>query len=148
MSIAGDEAASFTKEEMQQGKHTEYEKNLHEELLAATAAAEIAESAALQDAVVTNGTLGGSSQGTSNKLADAKTSRTPSPKVGSSGGGGWPNLSSASSTPTNSASSGSGGGKGSSNINNNFRSDPPERWELRLLFRLTQSFWHKIFKGF
>ena len=30
--ILGDEAASFTKEEMQQGKHTEYEKNLHEEL--------------------------------------------------------------------------------------------------------------------
>ena len=28
----GDEAASFTKEEMQQGKHTEYEKNLHDEL--------------------------------------------------------------------------------------------------------------------
>jgi hypothetical protein len=113
---------------MQQGKHTEYEKNLHEELLAATAAAEIAESAGgLQDAaVVANGTLGG----TSNKLPpDAKTSsRTPSPKVGSSGGGGgWPNLSSASSTPTNSASSGSGGGKGSSNINNNFRSDLPER---------------------
>jgi len=29
----GDEAASFTKEEMQQGKHTEYEKNLHEEMI-------------------------------------------------------------------------------------------------------------------
>jgi len=29
----GDEAASFTKEEMQQGKHTEYEKHLHEEML-------------------------------------------------------------------------------------------------------------------
>ena len=32
LSLAGDEAASFTKEEMQQGKHTEYEKNLHDEL--------------------------------------------------------------------------------------------------------------------
>ena len=31
--LAGDEAASFTKEEMQQGKHTEYEKHLHEEML-------------------------------------------------------------------------------------------------------------------
>ena len=30
--FTGDEAASFTKEEMQQGKHTEYEKNLHDEL--------------------------------------------------------------------------------------------------------------------
>jgi hypothetical protein len=28
---------------MQQGKHTEYEKNLHDELMAATAAAEMAE---------------------------------------------------------------------------------------------------------
>ncbi|CAB4064896.1 CNOT4 [Lepeophtheirus salmonis] len=28
----GDEAASFTKEEMQQGKHTDYEKSLHEEI--------------------------------------------------------------------------------------------------------------------
>lgn len=31
----GDEAASFTKEEMQQGKHTEYEKMLHDEMLSA-----------------------------------------------------------------------------------------------------------------
>ena len=31
--MLGDEAASFTKEEMQQGKHTEYEKHLHEEML-------------------------------------------------------------------------------------------------------------------
>ena len=31
--LIGDEAASFTKEEMQQGKHTEYEKQLHEEML-------------------------------------------------------------------------------------------------------------------
>ena len=30
----GDEQASFTKEQMQQGKHTEYEKALHEEMLA------------------------------------------------------------------------------------------------------------------
>jgi len=30
----GDEAASFTKEEMQQGKHTDYEKQLHEDMLA------------------------------------------------------------------------------------------------------------------
>jgi CCR4-NOT transcription complex subunit 4 len=29
----GDEAASFTKEEMQQGKHTEYEKQLHDDML-------------------------------------------------------------------------------------------------------------------
>merc|ERR1719242_1362007 len=29
----GDEQASFTKEEMQQGKHTEYEKHLHEEMI-------------------------------------------------------------------------------------------------------------------
>lgn len=29
----GDQAASFTKEEMQQGKHQEYEKRLHEILL-------------------------------------------------------------------------------------------------------------------
>jgi len=29
----GDEAASFTKEEMQQGKHTDYEKQLHDEML-------------------------------------------------------------------------------------------------------------------
>ena len=125
--FTGDEAASFTKEEMQQGKHTEYEKNLHDELTAATAAAEIADACDL----VSNGTT------TSTKLSDGvalKTSRTPSPKVGSngSGGGGWPNLSSASSTPTNSSGSGlssslgSGLGKGSNNINNNFRSDPPE----------------------
>lgn len=31
--IAGDEAASFTKEEMQQGKHTDYERQLHEQLI-------------------------------------------------------------------------------------------------------------------
>jgi hypothetical protein len=31
--IAGDAEASFTKEEMQQGKHQEYEKKLHEQLL-------------------------------------------------------------------------------------------------------------------
>jgi len=30
----GDDAASFTKEQMQQGRHTEYEKNLHEDMLA------------------------------------------------------------------------------------------------------------------
>jgi len=30
----GDEAASFTKEEMQQGKHTDYEKQLHDEMIA------------------------------------------------------------------------------------------------------------------
>ena len=30
--ILGDEAASFTKEEMQQGKHTDYERLLHEQL--------------------------------------------------------------------------------------------------------------------
>jgi hypothetical protein len=30
---AGDDAASFTKEEMQQGKHTDYERLLHEQLL-------------------------------------------------------------------------------------------------------------------
>ena len=29
----GDEAASFTKEEMQQGKHTDYEKALHDEMI-------------------------------------------------------------------------------------------------------------------
>ena len=31
----GDEAASFTKEEMQQGKHTDYEKALHDEMIKA-----------------------------------------------------------------------------------------------------------------
>ena len=31
--ILGDEAASFTKEEMQQGKHTDYERLLHEQLI-------------------------------------------------------------------------------------------------------------------
>ncbi len=31
--LIGDEAASFTKEEMQQGKHTDYEKQLHDEML-------------------------------------------------------------------------------------------------------------------
>jgi CCR4-NOT transcription complex subunit 4 len=31
--IVGDAEASFTKEEMQQGKHQEYEKKLHEQLL-------------------------------------------------------------------------------------------------------------------
>ena len=30
--FSGDESASFTKEEMQQGKHTEYEKKLTEQL--------------------------------------------------------------------------------------------------------------------
>jgi len=30
----GDEAASFTKEEMQQGKHTDYEKQLHDDMIA------------------------------------------------------------------------------------------------------------------
>ena len=34
----GDDLASFTKEQMQQGKHTEYEKALHEEMLAGLAA--------------------------------------------------------------------------------------------------------------
>ena len=29
----GDEHASFTKEQMQQGKHTEYEKSLHDEMI-------------------------------------------------------------------------------------------------------------------
>ena len=29
----GDEATSFTKEEMQQGKHTDYEKALHDEMI-------------------------------------------------------------------------------------------------------------------
>ena len=33
MLIPGDEQASFTKDQMQQGKHTEYEKALHEEML-------------------------------------------------------------------------------------------------------------------
>lgn len=31
--VVGDAEASFTKEEMQQGKHQEYEKKLHEQLL-------------------------------------------------------------------------------------------------------------------
>lgn len=31
--VVGDTEASFTKEEMQQGKHQEYEKKLHEQLL-------------------------------------------------------------------------------------------------------------------
>ena len=35
----GDSEASFTKEEMHQGKHQEYEKRLHDALIAATAAA-------------------------------------------------------------------------------------------------------------
>ena len=35
--VTGDDLASFTKEQMQQGKHTEYEKNLHEEMLAGLA---------------------------------------------------------------------------------------------------------------
>ena len=35
--LQGDEAASFTKEEMQQGKHTDYEKQLHEEMLSGLA---------------------------------------------------------------------------------------------------------------
>ncbi len=113
---------------MQQGKHTEYEKNLHEELLAATAAAEMAESTGISDPAATTTTNGGTTTTTSKLPSDAKTSsRTPSPKVGSngSGSGGWPNLSSASSTPTNSAGS-SGSLKGSNNINNNFRNDPSE----------------------
>lgn len=32
----GDPEASFTKEEMQQGKHQEYEKKLHDQLISAT----------------------------------------------------------------------------------------------------------------
>ena len=35
--IPGDDLASFTKEQMQGGKHTEYEKALHEEMLAGLA---------------------------------------------------------------------------------------------------------------
>ena len=34
----GDEAASFTKEQMQQGKHTDYEKELHDEMIKANSA--------------------------------------------------------------------------------------------------------------
>lgn len=33
---AGDPEASFTKEEMQQGKHQEFEKKLHEQLISST----------------------------------------------------------------------------------------------------------------
>lgn len=34
--MAGDPEASFTKEDMQQGKHQEYEKKLHEQLVNST----------------------------------------------------------------------------------------------------------------
>lgn len=34
--LPGDPEASFTKEEMQQGKHQEYEKKLHDQLISAT----------------------------------------------------------------------------------------------------------------
>lgn len=34
--VLGDPEASFTKEEMQQGKHQEYEKKLHEQLLSSS----------------------------------------------------------------------------------------------------------------
>lgn len=34
--FSGDPEASFTKEEMQQGKHQEYEKKLHDQLISAT----------------------------------------------------------------------------------------------------------------
>ena len=121
----GDEAASVTKEEMQQGKHTEYEKNLHEELMAATAAAEIAESAE-SSSPISNGTLGHASG------KEPKTSRTPSPKVAGSAGVGWPNLSSASSSSTLTSNSSGGIRVGGSNINNNFRSEPPERLTNKL----------------
>ena len=123
----GDEAASFTKEEMQQGKHTEYEKNLHDELMAATAAAEIAESAENSPANGTLGSVGGVGHPASSGK-EPKASRTPSPKAGSAVG--WPNLSSSSSssTPTMISGGGGGGKSGSgTNINNNFRNDPPER---------------------
>ena len=42
----GDEAASFTKEEMQQGKHTDYEKALHDEMIKANNANAAASTAA------------------------------------------------------------------------------------------------------
>jgi len=34
--FAGDPEASFTKEEMQQGKHQEFEKKLHDQLVSST----------------------------------------------------------------------------------------------------------------
>lgn len=34
--VTGDPEASFTKEEMQQGKHQEYEKKLHDQLINST----------------------------------------------------------------------------------------------------------------
>lgn len=63
--LTGDEAASFTKEEMQQGKHTEYEKRLHEEM-------------ALETNLETTER--------SNGVSEKGKSRSPSPKAA------WPNL--------------------------------------------------------
>lgn len=42
--ISGDDAASFTKEEMQQGKHTDYEKQLHDDMIAGLSSTPVGES--------------------------------------------------------------------------------------------------------
>ena len=85
--ILGDEAASFTKEEMQQGKHTEYEKNLHEELSMSSTSV----SSALHNPAASSSTHSESSiitsAGTSTVMSarDSVNSTGPSP---TSGGGG------------------------------------------------------------
>lgn len=113
---------------MQQGKHTEYEKSLHEELMA-SAAAELSDGGS----VVSNGTpaLGGGPSGVKAGVGDnnssSKSSRTPSPKVGNTG---WPILtsSSAGAVAANAALSGSLGSNGScKGMGNSFRNDNPDR---------------------
>lgn len=86
----GDSEASFTKEEMHQGKHQEYEKRLHDALIAQTAA------------------NGGTTNGTG-KLEDGKTSETNGDGLAQNKDA-WPCLST---SPDNSkdTKAGSGGGK-------------------------------------
>ena len=84
--ILGDEAASFTKEEMQQGKHTEYEKNLHEELSMSSTTSVSSSSTMHNPAASMSSTLHSessiiTSSGTSTVMS-ARDSTGPSPTSG------------------------------------------------------------------
>lgn len=91
----GDPEASFTKEEMHLGKHQEYEKRLHDQLIAATA-----EAAAAAAAFSANELLAASEAAAAAKSEEAIANASSSASVGanaSAGGGGskdaWPSLS-------------------------------------------------------
>jgi len=82
----GDEAASFTKEEMQQGKHTDYEKQLHDEMIAGLSAANHEESEP--------------QQAVEDRVVDAERDREVYGRIrtGFHGEQGWPDLGNSSNT--------------------------------------------------